>query len=98
MNRRLFVALMSLIPTVSKLKSIVAEKPIEGADLLWGTYGKSGKESLKWKKLGDCDTDHLQAILDTQPLTDQYKIAIEGILNSRQKQNKLWANKSRRNK
>jgi hypothetical protein len=33
---------------------------------LWGTYGKSGKEHFRWKRLVDCDIDHLQAILDTQ--------------------------------
>jgi hypothetical protein len=85
MNRRFFIALASFLPSVATLKSICAEKPIEGADLLWGTYGKSGKEPLKWKKLGECDTDHLQAILDTQPLTETYKTAIQNILQSREK-------------
>jgi len=33
----------------------------------WGTYGKSGKESLKWVILKDMSDEHIQAILDTQP-------------------------------
>ena len=41
----------------------------------WGTYGKGGAEhcggrcpehQLRWKKLVDCDTDHLQMILKNQ--------------------------------
>jgi len=43
------------------------ESSIEGSDMLWGTYGKSGKERLRWVMLRDCETDHLQAILRTQP-------------------------------
>lgn len=44
-------------------------------ELLWGTYGKGGVEHcagtcllhpLRWVKLADCSTDHLQAILRTQ--------------------------------
>lgn len=30
----------------------------------WGTYGKNGDEPLKYKKLKDLDTDHIEAILD----------------------------------
>jgi hypothetical protein len=42
---------------------------------MWGTFGKGGVEhcggtcplhQLKWKRLVDCDTEHLQAILRTQ--------------------------------
>ena len=42
---------------------------------VWGTYGKGGVEHcagtcplhrFAWKKLIDCDTEHLQAILRTQ--------------------------------
>jgi hypothetical protein len=33
---------------------------------LWGTYGKNSDQPLRWKKLVDCDTDHLQNILRTQ--------------------------------
>jgi hypothetical protein len=42
---------------------------------MWGTYGKNGVEHcngtcplhpLVWKRLVDCETEHLVAILDTQ--------------------------------
>lgn len=32
----------------------------------WGTYGKSGKEPLRWMKLHCMTNEHIQAILDTQ--------------------------------
>jgi len=35
--------------------------------LLWGTRGRDGKQPLKWLPLNELETDHLQAILDTQP-------------------------------
>lgn len=35
--------------------------------VMWGTYGKFGEEPLKWVRLIDCSTDHLQAIISTQP-------------------------------
>ena len=62
-------------------------------NLQWGTYGKGGAEhcagrcplhQLTWKKLIDCDTDHLQAILRTQhhiPLL--YSVVIGSILEDR---------------
>lgn len=36
----------------------------------WGTRGKDGKSPLKFKPLADLDTDHIQAILDTQRLPE----------------------------
>ena len=32
----------------------------------WGTYGKDGKQPLKWKALRELDKEHIEAILDTQ--------------------------------
>lgn len=32
----------------------------------WGTYGKDGKSKLKYKLVKDLDTDHIEAILETQ--------------------------------
>lgn len=32
----------------------------------WGTYGKDGKQPLEWKPLRALDTEHIEAILDTQ--------------------------------
>lgn len=61
-------------------RTIVDEAPAEELSVLlsdpheeiraafhWGTRGKDGKESLRWVALKDLDTDHIQAILDTQP-------------------------------
>jgi hypothetical protein len=35
--------------------------------LLWGTYGPKGDQPLRWVPLKECETEHLQAILKTQP-------------------------------
>lgn len=62
-------------------------------ELLWGTYGRGGVEhcagtcpehQLRWKKLTDCDTEHLQAILRTQRhIPADYTSAIHAILTER---------------
>jgi hypothetical protein len=36
----------------------------------WGTFGKSGKEPLKYVKLIDCSTEHLEAILQQPYIQD----------------------------
>jgi len=52
--------------------------------LLWGTYGKFGTSPLKWVKLEDCKSEHLQAILDTQKqIPANYTEAIHSILEYR---------------
>lgn len=54
------------------------------AALLWGTYGKPRKRSVKWVRLADCSTEHLKAILTTQHQIDSiYRIVIESLLESR---------------
>lgn len=51
---------------------------------LWGTYGKSGSEPLRWVRLVDCETDHLLAIVRTQPqLPAGYLAIIHDILADR---------------
>lgn len=35
--------------------------------LLWGTFGPKGDQPRRWVPLKKCETDHLQAILRTQP-------------------------------
>ncbi len=30
---------------------------------VWGTYGKEGNEPLQWKRIVDCTTNHLEAIV-----------------------------------
>jgi hypothetical protein len=53
----------------------------------WGTRGKSGKEPVRWVRLVDCSTEHLQNILKTQPQLEDlvgFKEIIESILQDRQ--------------
>jgi hypothetical protein len=53
--------------------------------LEWGTYGKSGKEPLKWVRLIDCSTEHLKAILNTQKqISGEYRETIQFILKERE--------------
>ena len=61
-------------------------------ELLWGTYGKGGVEhcagtcpehQLRWVRLPDCETEHLQAILRTQRIPFRYTEAIHAILIGR---------------
>lgn len=52
--------------------------------MLWGTYGKPRKKRVKWVKLIDCTTEHLQAILKTQyQLDSTFKTIIQSILQDR---------------
>ncbi len=51
---------------------------------VWGTYGKSGQEPLKWVRLMDCSTEHLEAILRTQHhITNDIRYIIGEILKAR---------------
>lgn len=50
--------------------------------LVWGTYGKDGKQPLKWVKFTECEDDHLKAILKMH-ISDLYKEAINVILEER---------------
>ena len=59
-------------------------------ETVWGTYGKDAKEPLRYVRLIDCSTDHLQAILKTQPQLDfitsrgfTYRKIIQAILDDR---------------
>lgn len=58
-------------PEMIEVEGLYAAKQLA----MWGTYGKGGAEHcsgtcpehpLRWKRLIDCDTEHLQAILRTQ--------------------------------
>ena len=55
---------------------------IKKEKLVWGTYGKNGKNPLKWVKLIDCEDDHLKAILKID-ISDLYKKVINTILEER---------------
>jgi len=59
---------------------------------MWGTYGKGGIEHcngacdehpLRYKRLIDCDDEHLQAILKTQSVQNSYAVIIGSILADR---------------
>jgi hypothetical protein len=50
--------------------------------LIWGTYGKDGKQPLKWVKLIECETDHLKAILKIN-LSPSHIEVINSILEDR---------------
>jgi hypothetical protein len=50
--------------------------------LVWGTFGKDGKQQLKWVKFIDCEDDHLKAILNIK-ISDLYKDVINTILEER---------------
>jgi hypothetical protein len=55
-------------------------------NLIWGTYGKDGTEPLKWVKLIDCTSDHLQAILDNvRGIGPLHTKVIKVILEEREK-------------
>jgi hypothetical protein len=54
-----------------------------GKVLLWGTNGKYGELPLAWKPLTDLSTDHLIAILTTQPIPLNYRVGIGYVLEGR---------------
>lgn len=52
--------------------------------IIWGTYGKMGNDPLKYVRLMDCSTEHLEAILRTQyQITPLYRECIESIIEDR---------------
>lgn len=46
-------------------------------NMTWGTNGKKGDEPFKLLILCDMDTDHIEAILKTQPIGPQYRAWFE---------------------
>ena len=90
MNRRSFLSLLSSLPFMGFLSQVSQSSPYKETlkgykNLRWGTYGKDACHELRWVKLGDCSTGHLQAILRTQWQIDAlYKRAIKAILHERQ--------------
>lgn len=51
--------------------------------LLWGTYGKDGKSPLKYVLLKNCETGHLEKILEQKSLGALYKKVIISIIKDR---------------
>jgi len=54
--------------------------------LLWGTYGKDGKQPLKYIPLDDMDSGHIEAVLKTQK-NNTFKPLMESILRKRKLKN-----------
>lgn len=50
---------------------------------LWGTFGKSGKEPLKRILLKDMEDSHIEAILNTQNISEERKEMFRNELNYR---------------
>jgi len=46
---------------------------INRENMIWGSYGPNGDQSLKIQKLSELDTDHIHAILDTQTHIPKWK-------------------------
>ena len=69
---------------------IYDDEPFESSmrKLLWGTYGKSGKETLKYVKLFECETENLNNIIKGMSIYDYYKINILHILEYRKLKNR----------
>jgi len=55
----------------------------DAKNLKWITFGKSGMDPYKIINLGDAETEHLEAIFVTQPITGLYKKALLLILKER---------------
>lgn len=55
------------LPTQSEIKKAkkkaVESLSDEAKKAVWGTYGPSGKDPLKWVYLVDCSTEHLNGIM-----------------------------------
>lgn len=52
--------------------------------LFWGSHGKDGKGPLRYIKLLDMETDHLEACLRTQPnMNNLYKKTMQKLLRQR---------------
>lgn len=42
----------------------------------WGSRGKDGKQKLKFNALKDLDTDHIEAIIETQKQLPEWRVNI----------------------
>ena len=90
LNRRSLLTALAASPLgflfrtpVSDPEPVTKFATVEEEDLLWGTYGKNGDQPLRWVRLGDCETAHLEAILRTQNPQPLYSVAICHILQDR---------------
>lgn len=51
--------------------------------LLWGTYGKDGKQPLKYIPIEEMETSHIEAVLKTQNLNGEYFNTMKKVLRYR---------------
>ena len=51
--------------------------------ITWGSYGIKGDQPIKYLKLKDMETPHIEAILETQPIEDWRKDIFEDELEYR---------------
>lgn len=70
---------VKIIPDDTKID--IEEHKIKNA--IWGTYGKSGKDKLKFVHLIDCEDEHLRNILNSQKISDKLSNIIKTILTNR---------------
>lgn len=77
------------LPTQSEIKKAkkdaIKSLSDEAKNAVWGTYGVSGKDPLKWVYLVDCSTEHLNGIMAQVTLDPNhpYIAIIMEILKSR---------------
>lgn len=60
-------------PAVCLAVYVDYDHKINRQNLFWGTYGKDGDQPLKYKPLADLDTDHIEAILETQKQLPEWR-------------------------
>jgi hypothetical protein len=84
--------MLAMVPHVDKGRMDRAIERLKHT-MLWGTYGKGGlahcagtcpEHRLRWVRLIDCSSEHLLAILVTQPhITFEHRVVIASILADR---------------
>jgi len=72
-------------PFPKNLSKSLPSCPLEEAVKIpiWGTYGKSGNEPLKYVAVADMDTEHLKNVLDNQNVLEQIAYLMEWELERR---------------
>ena len=74
----------ALTELTRQLRSISDEKlDVLAKTLKWGTYGPNGDGELKVKSFSELDTEHLENIVITQPITELQIRVILHILKKR---------------
>lgn len=84
---------MTSLPRSNLLQIVVADLPLAKESAVWGTFGRGGYEhcrgtckdhQLQYKKLIDCDDEHLHNLLNPQwAVPESYRTIIRSILKDR---------------